>query len=107
MREKTALTKELAACKTKEKESAKMVADLETAVKAKQTEVEQAKQENAGLKGAFTKTYRRTRPDIRHKMRLVCVFSPSKITRDGPTDGRTNERTDRRTRPLIEMRRRI
>ena len=31
-----------------------------------------------------------TRPDTRHKMRLVCVFSPSKITRDGPTDGRTD-----------------
>ena len=52
----------------------------------------------------------RTRPDTRHKMRLVCVL----FTFDnnaGPTDlrtyGRTDQRTDGRTRPLKEMRRRI
>ena len=38
----------------------------------------------------------RTRPDTRHKMRLVCVLSPSTITRDRRTDGRTDGRTDRR-----------
>ena len=40
-----------------------------------------------------------TRPETRHKMRLVCVlFTLKKITRDiqtyGRTDGRTDERTD-------------
>ena len=33
---------------------------------------------------------KRTRPDTRHKMRLICVFSPSKITRDQRTYGRTD-----------------
>ena len=37
----------------------------------------------------------------------IAYFSPSKITRDGPTDRRTDGRTDGRTRPHIEMRRRI
>ena len=36
----------------------------------------------------------RTRPDTRHKMRLVCGFSPSKITRDIRTYGPTDLRTD-------------
>ena len=43
-----------------------------------------------------------TRPETRHKMRLVCVlFTLENNARrtDGPTDGRTQ--------PLVEMRRRI
>ena len=39
----------------------------------------------------------KTRPDTRHKMRLVCVLSPSKITRDRRTYGPTHLRTDGRT----------
>ena len=47
-----------------------------------------------------------TRPDTRHKMRLVCVlFTLENNT--GRTYGRTDGWTDGRTRPLIEMRRRI
>ena len=55
-----------------------------------------------------------TRPDTRHKMRLVCVlftFENNTGHTDGPTDLRTDlrtyGRTDGRTQPLIEMRRRI
>ena len=49
----------------------------------------------------------KTRPNTRHKMRLIGVFYPSKITRDIRTYGTTDRRTDGRTRPNIEMRRRI
>ena len=56
----------------------------------------------------------KTRPDTRHKMRLVCVLFTSENNTghtdgptDGPTDRRTDGRTDGRTRPHIEMRRRI
>ena len=51
-----------------------------------------------------------TRPDTRHKMRLVCVLftfenntGHTDLRTDGPTDGPT----DGRTPPIIEMRRRI
>ena len=50
--------------------------------------------------------WQRTRPDTRHKMRLVCVlFTLENNT--GQMVGPTDRRTDGRTRPLIEMRRRI
>ena len=45
---------------------------------------------------------RKTRPDTRHKMRLVCLLFTFE-NNTGPTDGPT----DGRTRPHIEMRRRI
>ena len=55
-----------------------------------------------------------TRPDTRHKMLLVCVlftFENNTGQTDGPTDRPTDLRTygltDGRTRPHIEMRRRI
>ena len=53
---------------------------------------------------------KKTRPDTRHKMRLVRVrftFENNTGRTYGRTDGRTNGRTDGRTRPHIEMRRRI
>ena len=43
------------------------------------------------------------KPDTRHKMRLVCVLFTFEMTRDGST----HRQTDRRTRPLMEMQRRI
>ena len=49
-----------------------------------------------------------TRPDTRHKMRLVRDIPYCfKMLTDGHTDGRTHGHTDGRTHPLIEMRRRI
>merc|ERR1719414_2896160 len=51
-----------------------------------------------------------TRPDTRHKMRLVrelFTFENNTGRTYGPTDGRTDRRTDGRTQPHIEMRRRI
>ena len=40
---------------------------------------------------------KKTRPDTRHKMRLVCVlFTFEKKTRDGRADGRTDRRTSYR-----------
>ena len=47
-----------------------------------------------------------TRPDTRHKMRLVCVLFTFE-NNTGRTDQRTDGPTDGRTRLLIEMRRRI
>ena len=48
----------------------------------------------------------KTRPDTRHKMRLVCfLFTFENNT--GHTDQRTDGPTDERTQPHIEMRRRI
>ena len=47
-------------------------------------------------------TTKKTRPDTRHKMRLVCVL----FTFENNT-GHTDGRTDGQTWPLIEMRRRI
>ena len=47
--------------------------------------------------GGMTETQRKTRPDTRHKMRLVCVlftFEYNTGHTDGPTDGRTDGRTD-------------
>ena len=49
---------------------------------------------------------RGTRPDTRHKMRLVSVLLTFK-NNTGRTDLRTYGPTEGRTRPLIEMRRRI
>ena len=49
---------------------------------------------------------KRTRPDTRHKMRLVGVFFTFENNTGwtyGPTDGRTDEPT----RPFLQMRRRI
>ena len=49
---------------------------------------------------------RRTRPDTRHKMRLVCVlstFGNNTGHTDGRTDRGTDGRTDGRTRRLITM----
>ena len=60
-----------------------------------------------------------TRPDTRHKMRLVCVLftiennagptdGPTDRRTDGRTDGPTDQRTDGRTdggtKPIIELR---
>ena len=47
-----------------------------------------------------------TRPDTRHKMRLVCVLFTFE-NNTGHTDRRTDGRTDGRTQLLIEMRRHI
>ena len=49
---------------------------------------------------------KKTRPDTRHKMRLVCLLITFE-NNTGRMDGPTDRRTDGRTRPLIEMRRRI
>ena len=57
-------------------------------------------------KGEGKQAEKETRPDTRHKMRLVCVLFTFENNR-GRTDGRTDRRTDGRTQPHIEMRRRI
>ena len=49
---------------------------------------------------------RKTRPDTRHKMRLVCVLFTFE-NNTGRTYGRTDGRTDGRKRHHKEMRRRI
>ena len=72
---------------------------------------------NERMKNEKTKE-KETRPDTRHKMRLVCVLftfennaGPTDLRTDGPTDGPTDGRTDRRTdgrmNLLKEMRKRI
>ena len=61
-------------------------------------------------KSKFWPWPRWTRPDTRHKMRLVCVLFTFKNNTGrtyGRTDGWTDGRTDGRTQPLIEMRWRI
>ena len=53
---------------------------------------------------------RETTPDTRHKMRPVCVWKShgtDRPTDRRPTCGPTDGRMDGRTRPLIEMQRRI
>ena len=59
-----------------------------------------------GHNGGREKENKKTRPDTRHKMRLVYVLFTFE-NNTGHTDRRTDGRTDGRTQPHIEMRRRV